>query len=560
MTEKIRASRAAAHLTCIGLACIGLSAMPGLSVAAGAQGGAAAVSAAASAASGMDMMGSFDAALAQAVAGDPALNDFYASRGYQPIWTSAADADRRAALFGALDGAGVQGLPVTRYDAAGLRAALSTIRSEHERGLLEAKMSRVFLSYVRDATSGALDPKKVDPTIVRDVPRPDRLTEIAGFAQSTDPASFMAALLPQNPAYAQLLLARLDLAQKIRDGGWGPMVETGGALHPGDTGPRVVALRNRLQRMGYLGRSASAQYDEPMRKAVRQLQYDLGEAVDGIAGAATLAEINVAPEIRMQSILVAMERLRWMNGLNLGDRYVWVNIPDYRVKIVDHGVVTFDSVTVVGQPDPDKRTPEFSDMMRMMVINPSWHVPRSITVKEYLPMMQRNPEAAHQIQVIDAKGNVIPREAIDFNSYDASTFPFLMRQDPSDDNALGVVKFLFPNPWNIYLHDTPSKSLFSRTVRALSHGCVRVGKPEEFAYALLDGQVTEPMAYFQTVVASGKETTVKLDHPLPVHLVYFTAWPATRGRIEYRDDIYGRDAALFDALGKAGVELLAAAD
>jgi murein L,D-transpeptidase YcbB/YkuD len=144
---------------------------------------------------------------------------------------------------------------------------------------------------------------------------------------------------------------------------------------------------------------------------------------------------------------------------------------------------------------------------------------------------------------------------VDFAAYNARNFPFAMRQPPSDGNALGLVKFLFPNPYNIYLHDTPSKSLFARDVRAFSHGCIRVGRPFDLAYALLSAQQTDPEGYFKSVLQTGTETTVKLQSPVPVHLVYFTAFPNARGRIEYRHDVYGRDAALFAGLEKAGVEL-----
>ncbi|MGD9919790.1 MAG: L,D-transpeptidase family protein, partial [Paenirhodobacter sp.] len=182
-------------------------------------------------------------------------------------------------------------------------------------------------------------------------------------------------------------------------------------------------------------------------------------------------------------------------------------------------------------------------------------VPRSNTFKEYLPMMQRNPNAAAHINLVDSRGRTVPRSAVNFAAYNSKNFPFAMKQPPSNGNALGLVKFLFPNPYNIYLHDTPSKSLFQKDVRAFSHGCIRVGRPFDLAYALLAPQTDDPEGYFQKVLRSGRETTVKLETPVPVHLVYFTAWPDARGRIEYRKDVYGRDAALFAALEKAGVEL-----
>lgn len=503
---------------------------------------------------GAPMIDGFSQAVAEGVAGNEGLAAFYAARSYAPIWTTGADADRRAAFFAALDGAGAHGLPVDHYDAAGLRARFASIRSERERGLLEADMSRTWADYAHDVSNGVLEPKKIDPGLVREIPRRDTAELIAGFAAAEVPARFLRDLAPSAPQYAQLMRARLDLAAQMTQGGWGATVPAK-VLRPGEGGAAVIALRDRLQAMGYLGRSASPRYDAALQKAVQQYQLDLGLKSDGVAGEATLAEINRSPEERMRSILVAMERLRWMNGIDLGARHIWVNITDFSARIVDHGKTTFETVTVVGQNQADRRTPEFSDEMEMMVINPSWSVPRSITVKEYLPMMQRNPNAAAHINLVDSRGRTVPRSAVNFAAYTDKTFPFAMKQPPSDGNALGLVKFLFPNKYNIYLHDTPSKSLFSKDVRAFSHGCVRVGKPFELAYALLAPQAADPEAYFQQILATGQETTVRLETPVPVHLVYFTAWPTASGRMEYRADVYGRDAALFAALEKAGVEL-----
>jgi murein L,D-transpeptidase YcbB/YkuD len=501
----------------------------------------------------------FTQAIAEQAASDQALAAFYAQRNYAPIWTTGDDAARRAALLRALDGATAHGLPARRYDAEGLRARFAAIRSERERGLLEVAMSRAFLDYAHDVSNGILEPVKIDPGIVREIPRRDGLALLNGIAGAEAPAPFLRTLAPHAPQYALLMKAKLDLEAQLARGGWGATVPAK-ALRPGDAGSAVVALRDRLQAMGYLGRTATADYDADLQKAVQQYQFDLGITPDGVAGAGTLTEINRSPDERMKSILVAMERLRWMNGTELGARYIWVNITDFSARIIDHGKQTFETVTVVGQNQADRRTPEFSDQMEMMVINPSWHVPRSITVKEYLPMMQRNPNAAGHIKLVDSRGRTVPRSAVNFASYNARNFPFAMKQPPSDGNALGLVKFLFPNKYNIYLHDTPSKSLFAKETRAFSHGCVRVGKPFELAYALLAPQATDPEAYFQRILRTGAETTVKLDQPVPVHLVYFTAWPTARGKMEYRRDVYGRDGALWAALAKAGVDLPGVAD
>jgi murein L,D-transpeptidase YcbB/YkuD len=195
--------------------------------------------------------------------------------------------------------------------------------------------------------------------------------------------------------------------------------------------------------------------------------------------------------------------------------------------------------------------------MEYLVVNPTWNVPRSIAVKEYLPMLQADPYAVSFLNLFDAAGQIVPRDAVDFTQFTETSFPFDMKQPPDDANALGLVKFMFPNPQNIYLHDTPSKSLFNREVRAFSHGCIRLQRPFDFAYALLSRQTDDPEGLFRRHLESRQESVLPLQTFVPVHLVYFTAWPTPRGRVEYRRDVYGRDRAIFEALRNAGVALAA---
>lgn len=491
--------------------------------------------------------------LAAEVSTDDAVAAFYRARDYDPIWTAEDSVQRRAALFAALSRAGDHALPVTRYDVAALTEALASARTEGDRARAEMMLTRAYLDYASDLKTGFLDPKKVDPSVVREIVHPDPAQLLASITTG-DPVQVMRDLAPKSPQYAQLMRAKIALEEKMAQGGWGAAVPTK-ALGPGDSGPAVVALRDRLVRMGYISRSATQSYDAAIQSAVQQFQLDHGLIADGKAFEGTLQEINVSPEQRLKSIVVAMERMRWLGDAPLGDRHIWVNQPDFTAKIVDHGKVTFETRAVIGKNVPDQHTPEFSDVMEYMVINPSWGVPRSIIVKEYLPLLQRNPNAVSHLQVIDGRGRVIPRGAVNFAAYSARSFPFGLRQPPSDGNALGKVKFMFPNPHNIYLHDTPAKNLFSHEVRAYSHGCIRLADPFDFAYALLAPQTDDPKGLFERHLKTGQETTVMLETPVPVHLVYFTAFPGEKGQMTYRRDVYGRDAGLFQALEAAGVVL-----
>ncbi|MCZ8333446.1 MAG: L,D-transpeptidase family protein [Rhodobacteraceae bacterium] len=495
----------------------------------------------------------FARAVSVALAEDEALASFYAARAYRTLWTGAQDAERRAALFAALDGAAAHGLPIERYDAAALREAFAAALTEGDRGRLEVRMTRAFLTYASDVATGVLDPEKADAGIHRTVTRLDPLSLLA-LVEGGNPQQLLRELPPDAPEYARLMKEKLQIEAQIARGGWGSALDLV-PLASGAEGAAVVRLRDRLVAMGYLRHSVTAVYDREVQAAVQRFQMDHGLTSDGEADEATLAEMNVSPEDRVKSIVVAMERLRWMHDVERGARHIWVNLPDFSAKIVDHGKVTFQTRSVIGKNVPDQRSPEFSDEMDHMVINPSWGVPRSIIVKEYLPLLQRNPNAVSHLQVIDRNGRVVPRGAVNFASYSARSFPFGLRQPPSDGNALGKVKFMFPNPYNIYLHDTPAKDLFDHEVRAYSHGCIRLGDPFDFAYALLAAQSADPKALFHEHLDSDRETVVRFDEKLPVHLVYFTAWPTAKGEMTYRRDIYGRDARLFEALSEAGVAL-----
>ena len=495
----------------------------------------------------------FDQALAAAAADHPVLAGYYRDRAFATLWTGSADAGRRETALNAFDTAALHGLPVPRYDAAALRHRFETVQTEGELGRLEIAMSAACLAFVRDLSSGALEPQKVSGDIKREIARPDPAVVLARV-EAADFASFMGNLAPIAPEYARLMKEKLGLEALIAADGFGPEIAAD-AVGLGESGASVVALRDRLMMLGYLARSFAVSYDSDIQAAVQQFQLDNGITPDGVAGQGTVDALNTGAEARLKSIVVAMERLRWMGNGPLGARHIWVNQPDFTAQVVDGGRVTFQTRVVIGKVGPDTESPEFSDEMDYMVVNPTWSVPRSIVVKEYLPMLQRNANAQEQLQVIDRAGRVIPRGNINFASYTANSFPFALRQPPSDGNALGKVKFMFPNPFNIYLHDTPTKALFAKEVRAFSHGCIRVASPFDLAYTLLTPQSDDPEGLFKSYLAGGREAVLNLASPVPVHLVYFTAWPTTQGMIGYRQDVYGRDAAIFASLSEAGLVL-----
>lgn len=495
----------------------------------------------------------FKLAVAEAAADDRDIAAFYRSNEFSPVWTGPGEADRarRSALLSAMQTASRHGLPPSRYDSDRLYRILASVRTPRDRGLAEVAMTKAFIRLARDMQSGALDPQAVDEGIKRKGIYRDATTYLSGIAESDHPRAYFRGLVPQTREYSRLMKEKIRLERLIENGGWGRAVPAS-ALEAGDTGDAVVALRDRLMAMGFLERTSTMVYDRNIEQAVQRFQAAHGLEPDGTAGSATIAELNKSPEQRLVSVLVAMERERWLNK-ERGSRHILVNLTDFSARIIDNDVITFETRAVVGANALDRRSPEFSDEMEHLVINPTWNVPRSIAVNEYLPQLQANPGAAAHLRLYDWQGRQVSRANINFSAYNRNTFPFDLKQPPSPQNALGLVKFMFPNKYNIYLHDTPSKHLFQRARRAYSHGCIRLADPFEFAYAILARQEENPKEFFHRILETGRETQVELDQKIPVHIIYRTAFTDAKGQAQYREDVYGRDARIWEALQNAGV-------
>ncbi len=499
----------------------------------------------------------FRQAVATAAAQDKAIAAFYKERDYRPIWTAAKDRPRRRAFIEAASRAWIHALPVARYEADQIRLDFGNIRSDRARGEVEVKTTREFLQYARDIHSGILEPRRLGQEFYVKPPRRDRLEILRAFAKS-QPQAFFRALPPSAPEYQRLLKEKARLEKIIASGGWGDKVRAK-KLKPNQTRPEVVALRRRLAAMGYETAGTSAEFDLALQGVVQQFQVDHGLNPDGVAGAGTLAALNRSPGSRLRQVVIGLERQRWLNK-DLGKRHILVNLADFRAYVVDNGKPTLTTRVVVGKTGRDYRTPEFEDLMTHMIINPSWYVPQSIARREYLPKLKSDPTALNRlgISMTDISGQQVDPTLIDYSNYGPEDFPFDLRQPPGAGNALGKVKFMFPNRFNIYLHDTPSKSLFRRDTRTYSHGCVRVQKPFALAYTLLSLQSSNPKALFQRYLRTGEETRLDLKTPVPIYLVYQTAWITPEGRPNYRMDPYGRDKKVYRALEQAGAVARAA--
>jgi murein L,D-transpeptidase YcbB/YkuD len=309
-------------------------------------------------------------------------------------------------------------------------------------------------------------------------------------------------------------------------------------------------LRQRLAASGDLAKAAvngSKLYDRDVEEAVRSLQLRYGLKPDGRLGRNTLAVLNVPARTRLAQIIVNMERRRWLPD-DLGVRHVLVNQAEFRLHVVENGKEVYSSRVVVGKPS--NQTPEFSNSIKLVVLNPYWGVPRSIATKEILPILRRNPGylARKNMVLVGRNGKAVNPASVNWAAVSRSGFRYGIRQRPGAGNALGRIKFLFPNKHSVYLHDTPSKSLFSRFRRAFSHGCVRVQNPVRFAEVLMKPQFGWSQDAINARIARRRNQTIRLKTHIPIHLTYQTAWVDARGTVHFRADMYGRDARLRKAL------------
>lgn len=491
--------------------------------------------------------GSF--ALAEPVRAKVSVERFYALRDGALAWTGPANRPLFEALLEGLAGASAHGLDPADYHLAELRAA-----DPDEPGPeLDRIATDAYLTLAAHLLSGRVDPVSVEP----DWTAARRERDLVAYLQSalgTDavPASLQA-LAPTQPGYAALMRALARYRAIASRGGW-PGVDSGPALRRGDSGPRVEQLRRRLETTGDSAApdGASEFFDAALEEAVRRFQRRANLEPDGIAGSATLAQLNVPVEARVAQIRANMERWRWLPA-DLGRRHVRVNIADFRLEARADGAVEREHDVVVGQLF--RKTPVFSGVMTYLVLNPWWETPPSLAVKDKLPAFRRNPGTVSALgfQVIDRQGRLVEPSSINWSAVSPASFPYRLRQAPGPQNALGDIKFMFPNAHNVYLHDTPTRGLFAKARRDFSSGCIRVKDPLPLAAWVLQGMPDWDLARIESVAAGEAETRVPLGRSIPVHLLYWTVVQDTGSGsdgsgVRFLPDIYERDARLIAAL------------
>lgn len=472
------------------------------------------------------------------------LAAFYRERQMAPLWLDAdGPSERAVALAGVLRSADLNGLDPEDYGASAIAGLLSSTEPERQ-AELELRLSLGLIEMTSDLASGRLEPHAINPELFVYPQNVDRAKVIRAAAGAQDIAAFVASYEPAQPEYHRLKAALADYRALAAAGGW-PSVADGPTLKPGMTDPRVGQLRARLQAPAAAG-DDPALLDDALADAVKAFQQRHGLEQDGKVGKNTLAALNVPAPDRVRQMVLNLERRRWMAD-DPGARYVFVNLADFELKVVDGPRTVFDTRVVVGAPY--HRTPVFSDEMSYVEINPYWNVPPSIARNELLPKIKEDPGylAAHDFELLSdwsESARVLDPRSIDWSGVRPETFAYKVRQGPGPGNALGHIKFMFPNPFNIYLHDTPARSLFERDERSFSHGGIRVEDPEQFGAFVLDREADWSLARIEETIATGQRTIVPLRESLPVHIAYLTAWVNKDGSVNFRRDVYGRDAIL----------------
>ena len=404
--------------------------------------------------------------------------------------------------------------------------------------------SAFFVAYAADLKIGRVTPSKVDPRLFRNRKTIDVLRVLTELKKQRNPGTFLSSFESQNPHY-QALKKMLVLYRAMAKSGKWPVIPPGPNIKPGGSDPRIPAIRDLLTFTGdHPGGGRGEAYDKQLAESVMRFQARHGLEAKGLIGKQTVLALNVPPEDRARQIMLNMERWRWMPE-KLGEHHLTVNLAAFELQEVQNQTAVDRMNVVVGAVAT--QTPEFSDELEYVDINPTWTVPYSIATKEMLPKLKANPMAYAADFEVFMSGKLTSWGAINWSAYGPGKFPFTFRQKPGPKNALGRVKFMLPNPHNIYLHDTPAKDKFLQTTRAFSHGCIRLSRPMDFAYHIVGGIVGWSKQKIDNAFASGKTTRVPLPRKIPVHLIYSTAFEGVNG-IEFRPDIYGRDRKLEKAL------------
>jgi murein L,D-transpeptidase YcbB/YkuD len=487
---------------------------------------------------------------------------FYQIRKYEPAWTREGTplpaADTLARTIRAAD---AEGLQPKDYHLDRIEAALGEIRQILARNetpdagralALEFLLSDAYFVYAAHLLNGRVNPETLHEDEWTIYPSRFNLARhLQKALEGNDVEGSLKSLLPAQPGYGRLKTALVVYRALAEKGGWS-VVPGDGRLEKGMKNERVPALRARLKVTGEMPAAVDGSgdvFDEAVEEAVKRFQMRHGLYDDGIVGARTLKALNVPAPSRVRQIELNLERWRWLPQ-NLGNPYILVNIAGYGLEVVENEAQVLAMKIVVGTAF--QKTPVFSGKMTYIEMNPYWNVPHSIATEETLEKIRKDPNffAKENMKVFKAgpNGETVNPASVDWSSLSENNFPYRLRQEPGPRNPLGRIKFMFPNKHSVYLHDTSDPQLFRKERRGFSHGCIRIEKPMDMAEFVMRGSKEWSREKIAAVLKTKETTVANLPKPIPVHILYFTAWGNGDGTVHFLEDIYRRDERLDRAL------------
>jgi len=485
------------------------------------------------------------------------LSAFYLHRGVKPVWVTKDGLNSTSGiLINTINEATHEGLDSETYHQKDILNLVSDIKlsiMSHtpEPAILAALdllLTDAFLSYGFHLSEGMVDPysNKLNWYIKKPKRKLGEIFHTLLFDDQME--EFIRALQPHHSGYLRLKQTLLKYQKIKKTGGWHE-VPAGEKLRKGDYGTRIGALRSRLIISGDLTDSTCTNhdcFDEVLEDGVRKFQARHGLKVDGIVGSKSLLALNVPVEDRIRQIKLNMERWRWLPQ-DLGKCYLMVNTADFKLNVIENERTIKSIKAIVGKMK--RRTPVFSRKITYLELNPYWNIPQKIALNDILPCIKKDPcyLADHNIRVFknwEENSRELNPESVHWAATTKKNFVYKLRQDPASSNALGRIKFVFPNEFSIYLHDTPARNLFNMTRRAFSSGCIRIEKPMELAAYLLQNNSKWSLEKLVAAVNRKKNKIIFLSKPMKIYILYWTAWVDKDGIINFRDDIYGRDRRL----------------
>ena len=484
---------------------------------------------------------------------------FYKRRNYQAAWSHDGHLVQVATLIKAIGEAYGDGLIPDYYHLS----LIKSLAGMAEKGLtfdqagladLDILLTDAFLTLSCHLSGGCVNPVTIEEEWFAKHRTVDVCSVLEQAIKTKQIRESLVKLLPGQASYGRLKQALGRYRALLLKGEW-PLVTGGRVLKKGSVSGRVLELRKRLAASGDFEAEGTKRvdfFDEKLEQSVIVFQTRHGLKSDGAVGPATLNALNVPLAQRIRQMELNMERMRWIPD-NVEQRSIVVNIADFEMNVLENGKTVLSMKVVVGKPF--QRTPVFTAKMTYLVINPSWNIPESIAQKEMLKKITIDPQylAEQNIKVLRGwrpREKEIDPETIDWSRINANTLAYRFRQEPGPLNPLGHIKFVLPNKFDVYLHDTSARRLFSESVRTFSHGCTRIEKPVELGeYVLKDG-ARWTREKLLTEIDKGTEQTILLPHPLDVYFLYLTAWVDEKGVLQFRNDVYKRDKQLDEALHK----------